>query len=59
MELQLIEEENKTRIKCRIKDYKEMKEYIDALIALHGGKEEKRNSRYVYIVIDADLLNGR
>ena len=59
MELQLIEKENKTRIKCALKEYKMMKKYIDAQITLNGGYEEKRNSRYVYFIVNADLMNRK
>lgn len=36
-----------------------MKKYIDAQIALNGGYEEKRNSRFVYFIVNVDLMNKK
>ncbi len=59
MELQLIEKTRKTRIKVPLKQLSVYKKLIDSYIALYGGKEEKRSSKYVYYIIEADLLNRK
>ena len=59
MELQLIQETRHTRIKCPLKEYPAFKRLIASYIALYGGREEKRSSRFIYFVVEADLLNRK
>lgn len=59
MTIKLIEKTRQTRMIVGIKEYPFYKPTIDALIAVYGGKEEKRNSRCIYFVINVDLLNNR
>ena len=58
MELELIGEKE-TRIKCPLKNYTKMKTLINSYLHLYGGKEEKKNSRYIYFIVHADLLNRK
>ena len=59
MTMKLIEKTRQTRMIVGIKEYPFYKHTIDALITVYGGKEEKRNSRCIYFVINADVLNNR
>jgi len=58
MELQLIEKTRQTRIKVSIKNLSVYKKLIDSYISRFGGYEEKRNKRFVYFIVEADLMNG-
>lgn len=57
MEMTLIEKTGQTRIKCCLKAYPKYAAVIDGYIALHGGRKERETTRYVYYIVDADLLN--
>jgi hypothetical protein len=57
MEMTLIEKTGQTRIKCSIKAYPRYAAVIDGYITLHGGRKERETSRYVYYIVDADLMN--
>lgn len=57
MELSLIEKTRQTRIKVALKELPKYKKLINTYISIHGGREEKRNKRFVYFIVDADLLN--
>lgn len=62
MKMSIFEENGirKTRIRVPvINAYPLYLPQIHAYIALYGGREEKRSSRYFYYIIDKDLLNGR
>ena len=59
MRMVLIESNRHTKIVVTLKSYPAYKTYINTLIALYGGKEIKRNSRYVHIEIFEDLLNKK
>lgn len=61
MELQLIEKENKTRIKISQKEWRTDRVLwlmINQFMKLGGIKFEKESSRYKYFLADGDLLNG-
>lgn len=57
MEMTLIEKTGQTRIKCALRAYPMYAAIIDSYIALHGGRKERETLRYVYYLIDADLLS--
>lgn len=57
MELKLIESNRHTQIKVPVNQLSVYKKLILSYIALHGGRETKRNSRFIYFEIDADLMN--
>ena len=61
MEMTLIEKagQTRTRIKCGVKDYPRYESTIMAYIAMYGGKQERRNARNIYFIVNADLLGGR
>lgn len=59
MELSIIERSGHTKIKVPVKQYAAFKSMIQAYITLHGGQETKRNSKFVYFEIYADLLNKK
>lgn len=59
MELTLIEKTGQTRIRCSVKDYSRYESTIMACIAVYGGKQERRNARNFYFIVNADLLGGR
>ena len=56
IELQLIEKTGQTRIKISTAEWNK-----DSWIrkAFEGIKPEKESSRYIYFVVNADLLNNR
>ncbi len=56
MELTLIEKTNQTRIKVSLKKLPQYERIIKAYIQTHGGREERRTTRYVYFIIDADVI---
>lgn len=56
MELTLIENTNQTRIKVSLKKLPQYERIIRAYIQAHGGREERRTTRYVYFIIDADVI---
>jgi hypothetical protein len=56
MELTLIEKTNQTRIKVSLKKLPLYERIIKAYIQAHGGREERRTTRYVYFIIDADVI---
>lgn len=56
MELMLIEKENKTRIKVSKAQYPKYASVIDGYMLLYGGRKERESSRYVYFIIDADVM---
>lgn len=56
MELTLIEKTNQTRIKVSLKKLLQYERIIRAYIQMHGGREERRTTRYVYFIIDADII---
>ncbi len=53
----MIEKTGQTRIKCCLKAYPKYAAVIDGYIALYGGRKERETTRYVYYIVDADLLN--
>ena len=57
MELHLIENTRHTRIKVPLNQLSVYKKLIDSFIFRYGGREEKRNKRFVYYIVEADLLN--
>ena len=59
MEMTLIEKTGQTRIKCSLKAYPMYDAIIDSYIAMHGGRKERETKRYVYYLIDADLLSKK
>ena len=59
MEMTLIEKTGQTRIKCSLKAYPMYAAIIDSYIAMHGGRKECETKRYVYYLIDADLLSKK
>lgn len=56
MELALIEKEGRTRIKVSKSQYPKYASVIDGYMLLYGGRKERESSRYMYFIIDADLL---
>jgi hypothetical protein len=56
MELTLIENEGRTRIKVSRAKYPIYASIIDGYILLYGGRKERESSRYVYYIIDADVM---
>ena len=56
MELTLIEKTNQTRIKVSLKKLPQYERIIRAYIQAHGGREERRTTRYAYFIIDADVI---
>lgn len=56
MELTLIEKTNQTRIKVSLKKLPQYERIIRAYIRVHGGREERRTTRYVYFIINADII---
>lgn len=59
MELTLIENTNQTRIKVSLKKLPQYESIIKAYIAAHGGREERRTTKYAYFVVDANIIYGR
>lgn len=59
MELTLIENTNQTRIKVSLKKLPQYERIIKAYIAAHGGREESRTTRYVYFIVDANIIYRR
>lgn len=57
MELMLIEKENKTRIKVSKTQYPKYASVIDGYMLLYGGRKERETARYIYYIIDADILS--
>ena len=58
MEMRLMEKTGHTEIKCSVKNYPRYAPIIESYIALHGGRKQSENSRFIYFEVDADLLNG-
>lgn len=58
MELSLIEKTQHTRIKVPVNRLPAFKNLIASYIALYGGREIKRSSKFIYFEIDADLLSA-
>jgi len=56
MELTLIEKTNQTRIKVSLKKLPKYERIINTYIRVHGGREERRTTRYVYFIINADII---
>ena len=59
MVMTLIEGKNQTRIKVSLKKLPQYEQIIKAYIAAHGGREERRTTRYVYFIIDANIIYRR
>ena len=59
MEMTLIENTNQTRIKVSLKKLPQYDRIIKAYLAAHGGREERRTTRYVYYIIDANIIYGK
>lgn len=59
VELTLIENTNQTRIKVSLKKLPQYERIIKAYIAAHGGREERRTTRYVYFIVDANIIYRR
>lgn len=59
MEMTLIENTNQTRIKVSLKKFSQYERIIKAYMAAHGGREERRTTRYVYYIIDANIIYVR
>ena len=59
MEMTLVEKTNQTRIKVSLKKLPQYERIINAYIAAHGGCEERRTTRYIYFLIDANILYRR
>ena len=55
----LIEKTNQTRIKVSLKKLPQYERIIKAYIAAHGGYEERRTTRYVYFIVDANIIYRR
>lgn len=58
MDLTLMDN-RKTIIKVTKKQFPYYEKIIKSYIILYGGKLEKENSRYIYYIINADLLNKK
>jgi hypothetical protein len=56
--MRLIESNRHTEIKVSIKQLPIYKNLISSYIVKFGGREVKRSTRFIYIEIDADLLNA-
>lgn len=56
MELTLIENEGRTRIKVSRAQYPKYASVIDGYMLLYGGRKERESSRYVYFIINADVM---
>ena len=56
VDMTLIEKTNQTRIKVSIKKLPQYERIIKAYIQVHGGREERRTTRYVYFLVDANLF---
>ena len=56
MELMLIEKGNKIRIKVSKAQYPKYASIIDGYMLLYGGRKERESSRYVYFIIDANVM---
>ena len=56
MELTLIEKERRTRIKVSRAQYPKYASIIDGYMLLYGGRKERESSRYVYFIIDAEVM---
>ena len=56
MEMTLIEKTNQTRIKVSLKKLPVYERIIQAYIHAHGGREERRTARYVYFIVDANII---
>lgn len=59
MELTLLESTNQTRIKVSLKKLPQYERIIQAYIAAHGGREERRTAKYVYFIVDANIIYRR
>ena len=56
MELTLIEKEGRTRIKVSKAQYPKYASVIDGYILLYGGRKERESARFVYFIVDADII---
>ncbi len=56
MELMLIENESKTRIKVSKAQYPKYASVIDGYMLLYGGRKECESIRFVYFIIDANVM---
>jgi len=56
MEMTLVEKTNQTRIKVSLKKLPLYERIIKSYIRAHGGREERRTTRYVYFLVDANLF---
>lgn len=56
MEMTLIEKTGQTRIKVSLKKLPQYERIIKAYIQMHGGREERRTTKYAYFIVNADLL---
>lgn len=56
MEMTLIEKTGQTRIKVSMKKLPQYERIIKAYILMHGGREERRTTKYAYFIVNADLL---
>ena len=56
MELTLIENEGRTRIKVSKVQYSKYEPVINGYILLYGGRKERESSRYIYFIIDAYVM---
>jgi len=61
VKMTLIQKENirSTLIRVPNSHLENAKNYILALIMVHGGKQVKESKRYTYFEVNADLLNRR
>ena len=59
MDMTLIEKTGQTRIRCDRKAYPHYAAMIAGYIALYGGRRERESTRYIYFIVDADIINGR
>jgi hypothetical protein len=59
VELSIIEKSKHTKIKVPAKKYSAFRNMIQTYITVYGGHEIKRNSKFMYFEIYADLLNRK
>ena len=59
MVMRLVEKINHTTLKVSLAELPSCKDIIAAYLALYGGCEMKRSSRFVYYEINANLLNKK
>ena len=57
MELTLIEKTGQTRIKVSKAKYTQYESVIQGYCVLYGGRKERETARYIYYIIDADILS--